>query len=80
LHLRDPRVPDMRSDGQHASCRSAGTDGGRIWAGALVGHRNAPTALFHLLNMLEDPDCRALPPSSVAPWGFVGCGVNRKTR
>ena len=25
--------------------------------GALVAIGNAPTALFHLLNMLEDPDC-----------------------
>jgi precorrin-8X/cobalt-precorrin-8 methylmutase len=34
--------------------------------GAVVAIGNAPTALFHLLNMLEDPAARARPPSSAA--------------
>lgn len=41
-------------------------------AGALVAIGNAPTALFHLLNMLEDPACPR--PSAIigCPVGFVG--------
>ncbi len=40
--------------------------------GALVAIGNAPTALFHLLNMLEDPGCPR--PAAVigCPVGFVG--------
>ncbi|MBK5934471.1 precorrin-8X methylmutase [Rhodovulum imhoffii] len=37
-------------------------------AGALVAIGNAPTALFHLLNMLEDPACPR-------PAGIIGCPV-----
>ena len=40
--------------------------------GALIAIGNAPTALFHLLNMLEDPSCPR--PAAVigCPVGFVG--------
>jgi len=40
--------------------------------GAIVAIGNAPTALFHLLNMLEDEDCPR--PSAIigCPVGFVG--------
>ena len=40
--------------------------------GALIAIGNAPTALFHLLNMLEDPTCPR--PAAVigCPVGFVG--------
>ena len=55
--LRDPRVPDMAKE--MANTRSAAAL--ELWrphlAGAVVAIGNAPTALFHLLNMLEDPDC-----------------------
>ena len=37
-------------------------------AGAVVAIGNAPTALFHLLNMLEDPDCPR-------PAAIIGCPV-----
>ena len=41
-------------------------------AGAIVAIGNAPTALFHLLNMLEDDDC-ARPAAIIGcPVGFVG--------
>ena len=33
---------------------------------------NAPTALFHLLNMLEDPDCPRPAAIIGCPVGFVG--------
>ena len=41
-------------------------------AGAVVGIGNAPTALFHLLNMLEDPDCPRPAAIIGCPVGFVG--------
>ena len=55
--LRDPRVPDMAKE--MSDTRSAAAL--ELWRphleGALVAIGNAPTALFHLLNMLEDPTC-----------------------
>ena len=40
--------------------------------GALVAIGNAPTALFHLLNMLEDPTCPRPAAIIGCPVGFVG--------
>lgn len=40
--------------------------------GALVAIGNAPTALFHLLNMLQDPDCPRPAAIIGCPVGFVG--------
>ena len=40
--------------------------------GALVAIGNAPTALFHLLNMLEDPQCPRPAAIIGCPVGFVG--------
>ena len=40
--------------------------------GALVAIGNAPTALFHLLNMLEAPDCPRPAAIIGCPVGFVG--------
>ncbi len=41
-------------------------------AGAVVAIGNAPTALFHLLNMLEDPVCPRPAAIIGCPVGFVG--------
>ena len=40
--------------------------------GALVAIGNAPTALFHLLNIIEDPDCPRPAAIIGCPVGFVG--------
>lgn len=40
--------------------------------GAVVAIGNAPTALFHLLNMLDDPDCPRPAAIIGCPVGFVG--------
>ena len=40
--------------------------------GAVVAIGNAPTALFHLLNMLQDPDCPRPAAIIGCPVGFVG--------
>jgi len=70
--LRDPRVPDMAK--AMGNTRSAAAL--ELWrphlAGALVAIGNAPTALFHLLNMLEDPDCPRPAAIIGCPVGFVG--------
>lgn len=70
--LRDPSVPDLASD--MGTTRSAAAL--ELWrprlAGALVAIGNAPTALFHLLEMLEDPECPRPAAIIGCPVGFVG--------
>jgi precorrin-8X/cobalt-precorrin-8 methylmutase len=46
-------------------------------AGALVAIGNAPTALFHLLNMLEDPACPRPAAIVGCPVGFVGAAESK---
>lgn len=45
--------------------------------GALVAIGNAPTALFHLLNMLEDPSCPRPAAIIGCPVGFVGAAKSK---
>ncbi|THH38188.1 precorrin-8X methylmutase [Aliishimia ponticola] len=70
--LQDPSVPDLAK--QMGNTRSAAAL--ELWRprleGALVAIGNAPTALFHLLNMLEDPDCPRPAAIIGCPVGFVG--------
>lgn len=76
--LRDERVPGMAQ--QMANTRSAAAL--ELWRphleGAVVAIGNAPTALFHLLNMLEDPSCPR--PAAVigCPVGFVGAAESKQ--
>jgi precorrin-8X/cobalt-precorrin-8 methylmutase len=70
--LHDPQVPEMaRAMGNTRSAAAL-----ELWrphlAGALVAIGNAPTALFHLLNMLEDPECPRPAAIIGCPVGFVG--------
>ncbi len=75
--LRDPRVPDMAAE--MSNTRSAAAL--ELWRphlqGAVVAIGNAPTALFHLINMLEDPDC--LRPAAIigCPVGFIGAAESK---
>jgi len=75
--LRDPRVPDMARE--MSNTRSAAAL--ELWrphlAGALVAIGNAPTALFHLLNMLEDPACPRPAAIIGCPVGFVGAAESK---
>ncbi|WP_294332793.1 precorrin-8X methylmutase [uncultured Sphingomonas sp.] len=70
--LHDPQVPALAQ--AMANTRSAAAL--ERWrphlAGALVAIGNAPTALFHLLNMLEDPHCPRPAAIIGCPVGFVG--------
>jgi precorrin-8X/cobalt-precorrin-8 methylmutase len=45
--------------------------------GAVVAIGNAPTALFHLLNMLEDPDCPRPAAIIGCPVGFIGAAESK---
>lgn len=70
--LQDARVPDMA--GRLGTTRSAAAL--ELWrphlGGSVVAIGNAPTALFHLLNMLEDPACPRPAAIIGCPVGFVG--------
>ena len=70
--LRDPAVPGLAA--QMGTTRSAAAL--ELWRphldGAVVAIGNAPTALFHLLNMLEDPACPRPAAIIGCPVGFVG--------
>jgi precorrin-8X/cobalt-precorrin-8 methylmutase len=46
-------------------------------AGAVVAIGNAPTALFHLLNMLQDPACPRPAAILGCPVGFVGAAESK---
>lgn len=70
--LKDPEVPDMAR--KMGNTRSAAAL--ELWRprleGALVAIGNAPTALFHLLNMLQEPECPRPAAIIGCPVGFVG--------
>lgn len=75
--LNDPRVPDMARE--RGNTRSATAL--ELWRpyldGAVVAIGNAPTALFHLLNMLEDPACPRPAAIIGCPVGFVGAAESK---
>jgi len=75
--LRDPVVPDMAKE--MSNTRSAAAL--ELWRphleGALVAIGNAPTALFHLLNMLEDPSCPRPAAIIGCPVGFIGAAESK---
>ncbi|WP_142663521.1 precorrin-8X methylmutase [Paracoccus laeviglucosivorans] len=75
--LHDPRVPDMAA--AMGNTRSAAAL--ELWredlAGAVVAIGNAPTALFHLLNMLRDPACPRPAAIIGCPVGFVGAAESK---
>ena len=75
--LHDPRVPDLAR--QMGNTRSAAAL--ELWrphlAGAVIAIGNAPTALFHLLNMLEDPACPRPAAIIGCPVGFVGAAESK---
>ncbi|MBR9762092.1 MAG: precorrin-8X methylmutase [Rhodobacteraceae bacterium] len=75
--LHDPSVPALAKE--MSNTRSAAAL--ELWrpklAGAVVAIGNAPTALFHLLNMLEDPDCPRPAAIIGCPVGFVGAAESK---
>jgi precorrin-8X/cobalt-precorrin-8 methylmutase len=75
--LQDPRVPGMARE--MGNTRSAAAL--ELWRphlqGAVVAIGNAPTALFHLLNMLEDPACPRPAAIIGCPVGFIGAAESK---
>jgi precorrin-8X/cobalt-precorrin-8 methylmutase len=75
--LHDPQVPDMAA--AMGNTRSAAAV--ELWrphmAGAVVAIGNAPTALFHLLNMLENPACPRPAAIVGCPVGFIGAAESK---
>jgi precorrin-8X/cobalt-precorrin-8 methylmutase len=75
--LHDPSVPALAA--RIGNTRSAAAV--ELWrphlAGAVVAIGNAPTALFHLLNMLEDPDCPRPAAIIGCPVGFIGAAESK---
>lgn len=75
--LRDPRVPDLAE--RWGTTRSAAAVS--LWAerlgGAVVAIGNAPTALFHLLELL---DAGAPRPAAIVgvPVGFIGAAESKE--
>ncbi len=75
--LHDPKVPALAKE--MSNTRSAAAL--ELWrphlAGSIVAIGNAPTALFHLLNMLEDPTCPRPAAIIGCPVGFVGAAESK---
>jgi precorrin-8X/cobalt-precorrin-8 methylmutase len=74
--LRDPRVPDLaRAWGTTRSAAAVSLWEDRL-AGAVVAIGNAPTALFHLLEMIDAGGPR---PAAVigVPVGFIGAAESK---
>ena len=75
--LHDPKVPALAKE--MGNTRSAAAV--ELWRphleGALVAIGNAPTALFHLLNMLQDPGCPRPAAIIGCPVGFVGAAESK---
>jgi len=70
--LWDPKTPEVAAK-MHNTRSAAALE---LWRprleGAVVAIGNAPTALFHLLDMLEDPNCPRPAAIIGCPVGFVG--------
>ncbi len=75
--LQDPTVAGLAQ--AMGNTRSAAAV--ELWrphlAGAVVAIGNAPTALFHLLNMLEDPECPRPAAIIGCPVGFIGAAESK---
>lgn len=76
--LHDPAVPGLA----HAMGNTRSAAALELWrphlAGALVAIGNAPTALFHLLNMLQNPACPRPAAIIGCPVGFVGAAESKE--
>ena len=76
--LWDPKTPELAADMNNT--RSAAAL--ELWRprleGAVVAIGNAPTALFHLLNMLEDPECPRPAAIIGCPVGFIGAAESKE--
>ena len=75
--MSDPSVPNLaREIGNTRTAASVELWGNRL-DGAVVAIGNAPTALFHLLELLRDTDIR---PAAIIgiPVGFIGAAESKQ--
>ncbi len=76
--LHDPTVPELAR--AMSTTRSAAAL--ELWRphlrGAVVAIGNAPTALFHLLNMLQDTNCPRPAAIIGCPVGFIGAAESKE--
>jgi precorrin-8X/cobalt-precorrin-8 methylmutase len=75
--LDDPSVPALAQ----TMCNTRSAAAVELWrphlAGAIIAIGNAPTALFHLLNLLKDEDCPRPAAIIGCPVGFVGAAESK---
>ncbi len=76
--LQDPRVAGMAAEMQNTRSAAALELWRPMLGGAVVAIGNAPTALFHLLNMLEDPACPRPAAIIGCPVGFIGAAESKE--
>jgi precorrin-8X/cobalt-precorrin-8 methylmutase len=76
-HLRDPQVPQLARDWETTRSAAAVSTWGPELEGSVVAVGNAPTALFHLLEVVADGGPR---PAAVVgiPVGFVGSAESKQ--
>jgi precorrin-8X/cobalt-precorrin-8 methylmutase len=75
--LQDPRVAGMATEMRNTRSAAAIALWRPMLSGAVVAIGNAPTALFHLLNMLEDPSCPRPAAIIGCPVGFIGAAESK---
>ena len=75
--LHDPEVPALARALETTRSAAALERWRPHLAGAVVAIGNAPTALFHLLNMLQDPACPRPAAIIGCPVGFVGAAESK---
>ena len=75
--LHDTAVAGLASSMQTTRSAAAVELWRPVLGGAVVAIGNAPTALFHLLNMLEDPACPRPAAIIGCPVGFVGAAESK---
>lgn len=75
--LHDPQVPALAASMGNTRSAAALELWRPVLAGAVVAIGNAPTALFHLLNMLEDPSCPRPAAIIGCPVGFIGAAESK---
>ncbi|WP_347330199.1 precorrin-8X methylmutase [Marinimicrobium locisalis] len=76
--LNDDRVPGLAKEMGNTRTAAALELWRPLLADAVVAIGNAPTALFHLLNMLQDRDCPRPAAIIGCPVGFVGAAESKQ--
>lgn len=76
--LNDERVPGLAKEMRNTRTAAALELWRPLLGNAVVAIGNAPTALFHLLNMLQDRNCPRPAAIIGCPVGFVGAAESKQ--